>query len=301
MSNDVITQVFTPLAQEFAQTQGADIAQYSQGLWQVLTDFYQRLGLEEPQRLDMSQQNPSARLQQDGHEVLSVQYLQQHPEVGYTAAVSLLDAVSKILVGFSRLAPSAEAVASSAEVRRQMGVDLHAPEIYVIYVYALFVADASSRVAFIRRNVERLFADVVQQMQQHPWLMWEDRQVPQPKPQGIQVGVEKPYVQEANALTQLGLLSQSGSHSSAAGALGTTPQSSSQIPGTQTTSASPAPFPSQGLEVPDIKQVPFSGVSDSFSVVTDVNQVLQPQQNTPVSPVSADSSGNSSVMAFFPM
>jgi hypothetical protein len=276
MSNDVITQVFTPLAQEFAQTQGADIAQYSQGLWQVLTDFYQRLGLEEPQRLDISQQNPSARLQQDGYEVLSVQYLQQHPEVGYTAAVSLLDAVSKILVGFSRLAPSAEAVASSVEVRRQMGVDLHAPEIYVIYVYALFVADASSRVAFIRRNVERLFADVVQQMQQHPWLMWEDRQVSQPKPQGVQVGVEKPYVQEANALTQLGLLSQGGSQPSASGAA---------VPG--------APQPSS--------QVPFSGVSDSFSVATDVNQVLQPQQNTPVSPVSADSSGNSSVMAFFPM
>lgn len=301
MSNDVITQVFTPLAQEFAQTQGADIAQYSQGLWQVLTDFYQRLGLEEPQRLDISQQNPSARLQQDGHEVLSVQYLQQHPEVGYTTAVSLLDAVSKILVGFSRLAPSAEAVASSAEVRRQMGVDLHAPEIYVIYVYALFVADASARVAFIRRNVERLFADVVQQMQQHPWLMWEDRQVPQPKPQGVSVGAKQPYVQEADALTQLGLLSQDGSHFSASGALGTTPQPFSQVPGTQTTSTSPAPFPSQGLEVPDSKQVPFSGVSDSFSVATDVSQVLQPQQNTQVSPVSADSSGNSSVMAFFPM
>ena len=290
MSNDVITQVFTPLAQEFAQTQGADIAQYSQGLWQVLTDFYQRLGLEEPQRLDISQQNPSARLQQDGYEVLSVQYLQQHPEVGYTTAVSLLDAVSKILVGFSRLAPSAEAVASSVEVRRQMGVDLHAPEIYVIYVYALFVADASARVAFIRRNVERLFADVVQQMQQHPWLMWEDRQVPQPKPQGVQVGVEQP-----------GLLSQDGFHSSVSGAVQSTPQSSSQVPGTQTTSVSPAPFPSQVFKVPDSKQVPFSGVSDSFSVATDVNQVLQPQKNTQVSPVSADSSGNGSVMAFFPM
>lgn len=300
MSNDVITQVFTPLAQEFAQTQGADIAQYSQGLWQVLTDFYQRLGLEEPQRLDISQQNPSARLQQDGHEVLSVQYLQQHPQVGYTTAVSLLDAVSKILVGFSRLAPSAEAVASSVEVRRQMGVDLHAPEIYVIYVYALFVADASSRVAFIRRNVERLFADVVQQMQQHPWLMWEDRQVPQPKPQGVQVGAKQPYVQEANALTQLGLLSQGGSHSSAAGAAPGAPQSSSQVPSTQTVLVSPAPFPSQVLDVPDSKQVSFSGVSDSFSVATDVNQVLQPQ-HTQVSPVSADSSGNSSVMAFFPM
>jgi hypothetical protein len=301
MSNDVITQVFTPLAQEFAQTQGADIAQYSQGLWQVLTDFYQRLGLEAPQRLDISQQNPSARLQQDGYEVLSVQYLQQHPEVGYTTAVSLLDAVSKILVGFSRLAPSAEAVASSVEVRRQMGVDLHTPEIYVIYVYALFVADASARVAFIRRNVERLFADVVQQMQQHPWLMWEDRQVSQPKPQGVQVGVEQPYVQEANALTQLGLLSQGGSHSSAAGAVPGAPQPSSQVPSTQTTSVSPAPFPSQGLEVSEGKQVPFSGVSDSFSVATDVSQVLQPQQNTQVSPVSVDSSGNSSVMAFFPM
>lgn len=301
MSNDVITQVFTPLAQEFAQTQGADIAQYSQGLWKVLTDFYQRLGLEEPQRLDISQQNPSARLQQDGHEVLSVQYLQQHPEVGYTTAVSLLDAVSKILVGFSRLAPSAEAVASSVEVRRQMGVDLHAPEIYVIYVYALFVADASSRVAFIRRNVERLFADVVQQMQQHPWLMWEDRQVPQPKPQGVQVGAKQPYVQEANALTQLGLLSQGGSHSSAAGAAPGAPQSSSQVPSTQTVLVSPAPFPSQVLDVPDSKQVSFSGVSDSFSVATDVNQVLQPQQHTQVSPVSADSSGNGSVMAFFPM
>ena len=301
MSNDVITQVFTPLAQEFAQTQGADIAQYSQGLWQVLTDFYQRLGLEEPQRLDISQQNPSARLQQDGHEVLSVQYLQQHPKVGYTTAVSLLDAVSKILVGFSHLAPSAEAVASSVEVRRQMGVDLHAPEIYVIYVYALFVADASARVAFIRRNVERLFADVVQQMQQHPWLMWEDRQVSQPKPQGVQVGVEKPYVQEANALTQLGLLSQGGSHFSAAGAAPGAPQLSSQVSGTQTTTVSPAPFPSQVLEVPDSKQVPFSGVSDSFSVATGVNQVLQPQQNTQVSPVSANSSGNGSVMAFFPM
>lgn len=301
MSNDVITQVFTPLAQEFAQTQGADIAQYSQGLWQVLTDFYQRLGLDVPKRLDISQQNPSARLQQDGYEVLSVQYLQQHPEVGYTTAVSLLDAVSKILVGFSRLAPSAEAVASSVEVRRQMGVDLHTPEIYVIYVYALFVADASARVAFIRRNVERLFADVVQQMQQHPWLMWEDRQVPQPKPQGVQVGAKQPYVQEANALTQLGLLSQGGSHSSTAGAAPGAPQSSSQVPGTQTTSVSPAPFPSQGLEVPDSKQVPFSGVSDSFSVATDVSQVLQPQQNTQVSPVSADSSGNSPVMAFFPM
>ena len=301
MSNDVITQVFTPLAQEFAQTQGADIAQYSQGLWQVLTDFYQRLGLEAPQRLDISQQNPSARLQQDGYEVLSVQYLQQHPEVGYTTAVSLLDAVSKILVGFSRLAPSAEAVASSVEVRRQMGVDLHAPEIYVIYVYALFVADASARVAFIRRNVERLFADVVQQMQQHPWLMWEDRQVPQPKPQGVQVGVEQPYVQEANALTQLGLLSQGDSHSLASGALGTTPQPSSQVPGTQTTSVSPAPFPSQVFEMSDSNQVPFSGVSDSFSVATDVSQVLQPQQNTQVTPVSADSSGNGSVMAFFPM
>lgn len=301
MSNDVITQVFTPLAQEFAQTQGADIAQYSQGLWQVLTDFYQRLGLEEPQRLDISQQNPSARLQQDGHEVLSVQYLQQHPEVGYTTAVSLLDVVSKILVGFSHLAPSAEAVASSVEVRRQMGVDLHAPEIYVIYVYALFVADASARVAFIRRNVERLFADVVQQMQQHPWLMWEDRQVPQSKPQCVQVDVEQPYVQEANALTQLGLLSQGASHSSASGALGTTPQPSSQVPSTQATSVSPAPFPSQVLEVSDSKQVPSSGVSDSFSVVTDVNQVLQSQQNTQVSPVSEDSSGNSSVMAFFPM
>ena len=301
MSNDVITQVFTPLAQEFAQTQGADIAQYSQGLWQVLTDFYQRLGLEEPQRLDISQQNPSARLQQDGYEVLSVHYLQQHPEVGYTTAVSLLDAVSKILVGFSRLAPSAEAVASSVEVRRQMGVDLHAPEIYVIYVYALFVADASSRVAFIRRNVERLFADVVQQMQKHPWLMWEDRQVPQPKPQGVQVGVEKPYVQAANALTQLGLLSQGGSRSSAAGLVPSAPQPSSQVSSTQATSVSPASFPSQVVEVPDSSQVPFSGVSDSFSVVTDVNQVLQPQQNTPVSPVSADSSGNSSVMAFFPM
>lgn len=301
MSNDVITQVFTPLAQEFAQTQGADIAQYSQGLWQVLTDFYQRLGLEAPQRLDISQQNPSVRLQQDGYEVLSVQYLQQHPEVGYTTAVSLLDAVSKILVGFSHLAPSAEAVASSVEVRRQMGVDLHAPEIYVIYVYALFVADASARVAFIRRNVERLFADVVQQMQQHPWLMWEDRQVPQPKPQGVQVDVENPYVQEANALTQLGLLSQGGSHFSAAGAAPGAPQPYSQVPGTQTTTVSPAPFPSQVLEVPDSNQVPFSGVSDSFSVATDVSPVLQPQQNTPVSPVSADSSGNSSVMAFFPM
>jgi hypothetical protein len=301
MSNDVITQVFTPLAQEFAQTQGADIAQYSQGLWQVLTDFYQRLGLEEPQRLDISQQNPSARLQQDGYEVLSVQYLQQHPEVGYITAVSLLDAVSKILVGFSRLAPSAEAVASSAEVRRQMGVDLHAPEIYVIYVYALFVADASARVAFIRRNVERLFADVVQQMQQHPWLMWEDRQVPQPKPQGVQVDAKQPYVQEANALTQLGLLSQGGSHSSAAGAAPGAPQSSSQVPSTQTVLVSPAPFPSQVLDVPDSKQVSFSGVSDSFSVATDVSQVLQPQQNTQVSPVSVDSSGNSSVMAFFPM
>jgi len=300
MSNDVITQVFTPLAQEFAQTQGADIAQYSQGLWQVLTDFYQRLGLDVPKRLDISQQNPSARLQQDGYEVLSVQYLQQHPEVGYTTAVSLLDAVSKILVGFSRLAPSAEAVASSVEVRRQMGVDLHAPEIYVIYVYALFVADASSRVAFIRRNVERLFADVVQQMQQHPWLMWEDRQVPQPKPQGVQVGAKQPYVQEANALTQLGLLSQGGSHSSAAGAAPGAPQSSSQVPSTQTVLVSPAPFPSQVLDVPDSKQVSFSGVSDSFSVATDVNQVLQPQ-HTQVSPVSADSSGNSSVMAFFPM
>ena len=300
MSNDVITQVFTPLAQEFAQTQGADIAQYSQGLWQVLTDFYQRLGLDVPKRLDISQQNPSARLQQDGYEVLSVQYLQQHPEVGYTTAVSLLDAVSKILVGFSRLAPSAEAVASSVEVRRQMGVDLHAPEIYVIYVYALFVADASSRVAFIRRNVERLFADVVQQMQQHPWLMWEDRQVPQPKPQGVQVGAKQPYVQEANALTQLGLLSQGGSHSSAAGAAPGAPQSSSQVPSTQTVLVSPAPCPSQVLDVPDSKQVSFSGVSDSFSVATDVNQVLQPQ-HTQVSPVSADSSGNSSVMAFFPM
>lgn len=300
MSNDVITQVFTPLAQEFAQTQGADIAQYSQGLWQVLTDFYQRLGLDVPKRLDISQQNPSARLQQDGYEVLSVQYLQQHPEVGYTTAVSLLDAVSKILVGFSRLAPSAEAVASSVEVRRQMGVDLHAPEIYVIYVYALFVADASSRVAFIRRNVERLFADVVQQMQQHPWLMWEDRQVPQPKPQGVQVGAKQPYVQEANALTQLGLLSQGGSHSSAAGAAPGAPQSSSQVPSTQTVLVSPAPFSSQVLDVPDSKQVSFSGVSDSFSVATDVNQVLQPQ-HTQVSPVSADSSGNSSVMAFFPM
>ena len=301
MSNDVITQVFTPLAQEFAQTQGADIAQYSQGLWQVLTDFYQRLGLDAPQRLDMSQQNPSERLQQDGYKVLSVQYLQQHPEVGYTTAVSLLDAVSKILVGFSRLAPSAEAVASSVEVRRQMGVDLHAPEIYVIYAYALFVADASERVSFIRRNVERLFADVVQQMQQHPWLMWEDRQVPQSKPQGVQVSAKQPYVQESNALTQLGLLSEGGSHSSASGALGTTPEPSSQVPGTQTTTVSPAPFPSQVLEVPDSKQVPFSGVSDSFSVATDVSPVLQPQQNTPVSPVSADSSGNSSVMAFFPM
>lgn len=301
MSNDVITQVFTPLAQEFAQTQGADISQYSQGLWQVLTDFYQRLGLEEPQRLDISQQNPSARLQQDGHEVLSVQYLQQHPQVGYTTAVSLLDAVSKILVGFSRLAPSAEAVASSAEVRRQMGVDLHAPEIYVIYVYALFVADASSRVAFIRRNVERLFADVVQQMQQHPWLMWEDRQVPQSTTQGVSVGVEQPYVQEADALTQLGLLSQSGSYSSVAGTAPGAPQPSSQVPGTQTTSVSPAPFPSQGLEVPDSSQVPFLGVSDSFSVATDVSQALQPQKNTQVSPVSVDSSGNSSVMAFFPM
>ena len=300
MSNDVITQVFTPLAQEFAQTQGADIAQYSQGLWQVLTDFYQRLGLDVPKRLDISQQNPSARLQQDGYEVLSVQYLQQHLEVGYTTAVSLLDAVSKILVGFSRLAPSAEAVASSVEVRRQMGVDLHAPEIYVIYVYALFVADASSRVAFIRRNVERLFADVVQQMQQHPWLMWEDRQVPQPKPQGVQVGAKQPYVQEANALTQLGLLSQGGSHSSAAGAAPGAPQSSSQVPSTQTVLVSPAPFPSQVLDVPDSKQVSFSGVSDSFSVATDVNQVLQPQ-HTQVSPVSADSSGNSSVMAFSPM
>lgn len=300
MSNDVITQVFTPLAQEFAQTQGADIAQYSQGLWKVLTDFYQRLGLEAPQRLDISQQNPSARLQQDGYEVLSVQYLQQHPQVGYTAAVSLLDAVSKILVGFSHLAPSAEAVASSVEVRRQMGVDLHAPEIYVIYVYALFVADASARVAFIRRNVERLFADVVQQMQQHPWLMWEDRQVPQPKLQGVQVGVEQPYVQEANALTQLGLLSE-GSHSSVAGAAPGVTQSSSQVPGTQTTTVSPAPFPSQVLDVPDSKQVSFSGVSDSFSVATDVNQVLQPQQHSQVSPVSADSSGNGSVMAFFPM
>lgn len=301
MSNDVITQVFTPLAQEFAQTQGADIAQYSQGLWQVLTDFYQRLGLDVPQRLDISQQNPSARLQQDGHEVLSVQYLQQHPEVGYTTAVSLLDAVSKILVGFSRLAPSAEAVASSVEVRRQMGVDLHAPEIYVIYVYALFVADASARVAFIRRNVERLFADVVQQMQQHPWLMWEDRQIPQSKPQGVQEGVEQPYAQEANALTQLGLFSQGGSHSSASGALGTTPQPSSQVSSTQTTAVSPAPFPSQVVEVPDSKQVHFSGVSNSFSVATDVNQVLQPQQNTQVLPVSVDSSGNGSVMAFFPM
>lgn len=300
MSNDVITQVFTPLAQEFAQTQGAGIAQYSQGLWQVLTDFYQRLGLEEPQRLDISQQNPSARLQQDGYEVLLVQYLQQHPQVGYTTAVSLLDAVSKILVGFSRLAPSAEAVASSAEVRRQMGVDLHAPEIYVIYVYALFVADASARVAFIRRNVERLFADVVQQMQQHPWLMWEDRQVPQPKPQGVQVGVEKPYVQEANALTQLGLLS-GGSHHSPTGAVPSTPQPSSQVLGTQTTSVSPALFSSQVVEVSDSKQVPFSGVSDSFSVATDVRQVLQPQQNSQVSPVSADSSGDGSVMAFFPM
>ena len=295
MSNDVITQVFTPLAQEFAQTQGADIAQYSQGLWQVLTDFYQRLGLEAPQRLDISQQNPSARLQQDGHEVLSVQYLQQHPQVGYTTAVS------KILVGFSRLAPSVEAVASSVEVRRQMGVDLHAPEIYVIYVYALFVADASARVAFIRRNVERLFADVVQQMQQHPWLMWEDRQVPQSMTQGVQVGVEQPYAQKANALTQLGLLSQDGSHSSVSGAVQSTPQSSSQVPGTQATSVSPAPFPSQVFKVPDSKQVPFSGVSDSFSVATDVNQVLQPQKNTQVSPVSADSSGNGSVMAFFPM
>lgn len=301
MSNDVITQVFTPLAQEFAQTQGADIAQYSQGLWQVLTDFYQRLGLDVPKRLDISQQNPSARLQQDGYEVLSVQYLQQHPEVGYTTAVSLLDAVSKILVGFSRLAPSAEAVASSVEVRRQMGVDLHAPEIYVIYVYALFVADASSRVAFIRRNVERLFADVVQQMQQHPWLMWEDRQVPQPKPQGVQVGAKQPYVQEADALTQLGLLSQGGSHPSAAGAAPGAPQSSSQVPSTQTVLVSPAPFPSQVLDVPDSKQVSFSGVSDSFSVATDVNQVLQPQQNTQVLPVSVDSSGNGSVMAFFPM
>lgn len=301
MSNDVITQVFTPLAQEFAQTQGADIAQYSQGLWQVLTDFYQRLGLDVPKRLDISQQNPSARLQQDGYEVLSVQYLQQHPEVGYTTAVSLLDAVSKILVGFSRLAPSAEAVASSVEVRRQMGVDLHAPEIYVIYVYALFVADTSARVAFIRRNVERLFADVVQQMQQHPWLMWEDRQVPQPKPQGVPVGVEKPYVQEANALTQLGLLSQSGSQPSAAGAVVPgAPQPSSQVPSTQTTSVSPAPFPSRVVDAPDSSQVPFSGVSDSFSVTTDVSQVLQPQ-HTQVSPVSADSSGNSSVMAFFPM
>ena len=53
--------------------------------------------------------------------------------------------------------------------------------------------------------------------------------------------------------------------------------------------------------MPDSKQVPFSGVSDSFSVATDVNQVLQPQQNIQVSPVSADSSGNGSVMAFFPM
>ena len=52
--------------------------------------------------------------------------------------------------------------------------------------------------------------------------------------------------------------------------------------------------------MPDSKQVPFSVVSDSFSVATDVNQVLQPQ-HTQVSPVSADSSGNSSVMAFFPM
>ena len=301
MSNDVITQVFTPLAQEFAQTQGADIAQYSQGLWQVLTDFYQRLGLDVPKRLDISQQNPSARLQQDGYEVLSVQYLQQHPEVGYTTAVSLLDAVSKILVGFSRLAPSAEAVASSVEVRRQMGVGLHAPEIYVIYVYALFVADASSRVAFIRRNVERLFADVVQQMQQLPWWMWEDRQVPQSKPQGVQVDVENPYVQEANALTQLGLLSQGGSQPSASGAaVPGAPQSSSQVPSTQTVLVSPAPFPSQGLEVPEGKQVSFSGVSDSFSVATDVSPVLQPQ-HTQVSSVSVDSSGNSSVMAFFPM
>ena len=181
-----------------------------------------------------------------------------------------------------------------------MGVDLHAPEIYVIYVYALFVADASDRVAFIRRNVERLFADVVQQMQQHPWLMWEDRQVPQSKPQGVPVGVEHPYVQEANALTQLGLLSQGGSHSSAAGEVPSTPQPSSQVPGTQTTSVSPAPFPSQVVEVPDSNQVPFSGVLDSFSVATDVNQMLQPQ-NTQVSPVSANSSGNGSVMAFFPM
>ena len=131
--------------------------------------------------------------------------------------------------------------------------------------------------------------------------MWEDRQVSQPKPQGVQVGVEQPYVQEANALTQLGLLSQGGSHFSAAGAAPGAPQPSSQVPGTQTTTVSPAPFPSQVLEVPDSKQVPFSGVSDSFSVATDVSPVLQPQQNTPVSPVSADSSGNSSVMAFFPM
>ena len=131
--------------------------------------------------------------------------------------------------------------------------------------------------------------------------MWEDRQVPQPKPQGVQVGVEQPYVQEANALTQLGLLSQGGSRSSAVGAVPGAPQPSSQVSSTQTNLVSPAPFPSQGLEVPEGKQVPFSVVSDSFSVATDVSQVLQPQQNTQVSPVSVDSSGNSSVMAFFPM
>jgi len=140
-----------------------------------------------------------------------------------------------------------------------------------------------------------------QQMQQPPWLMWEDRQVPQPKPQGVQVDAKQPYVQEANALTQLGLLSQGGSHSSVSDAVQSTPQPSSQVPHTQTTSASPTPFPSQVLEVPDSSQVSFSGVSDSFSVATDVSQVSQSQQNTQVSPVSADSSGNGSVMAFFPM
>lgn len=273
MSNDVITQVFTPLAQEYTQTRGADIAQYSQGLWKVLTDFYQRLGLDAPQRLDMSQQNPSERLQQDGYKVLSVQYLQQHPEVGYTTAVSLLDAVSKILVGYSYLAPTAATVTASAEVRRQMGADLHAPEIYVIYAYALFVADASERVSFIRRNVERLFADVVHQMQQHPWLMWEDRQVPQqPQLQDVPEKAEKSYAQEADVLAQLGVLSEGAS---------SVPQ------------ADTVPSPSPVMSVPDHLELFANGVS----------RVLQSQQlkTQQVPPVVEDNTGNGSKMVFSPM
>lgn len=273
MSNDVITQVFTPLAQEYTQTRGADIAQCSQGLWKVLTGFYQRLGLDAPQRLDMSQQNPSERLQQDGYKVLSVQYLQQHPEVGYTTAVSLLDAVSKILVGYSYLAPSAETVTASAEVRRQVGTDLHAPEIYVIYAYALFVADASERVAFIRRNVERLFADVVQQMQQHPWLMWEDRQVPQqPQLPNVPKKAEKSYAQEADVLAQLGVLSEGGS----------------SVPQVETV----PPF-SSVLSVPNQSRVFVDGA----------NQVLQSQllKTQQVPPVVEDNTGNGSKMVFSPM